>query len=150
MPAHLVLMWCQNQWTLLRNPAQFNELIEYFYNFWRSFDRLLFRCQRAWSGQRPYRTFNATIGQLAGLGAWHVPWHPEKCDRYHPRIYRQVAAAAEVSTIAVSKEIPFKSQEYMPLNRVPMMRQVLFTRRLFWHPLWIDALAVLSASRKIL
>ncbi|MBF0331534.1 MAG: phosphoenolpyruvate carboxykinase [Candidatus Omnitrophica bacterium] len=120
---------------LLSDPARFNDFIEYLYNYWRSFDRFIISDSQGRSWDRmPYRTFNATIGQLTNLVRSMYRDIQENVTGQHPRIYRQVAAGAEVSTIAVSKDVPFKSQEYMALNSVPMMRQMLIYPPLILNP----------------
>jgi hypothetical protein len=135
MPAEFVPSVVPGAAVLLRQPSQFNELIEYFYNYWRSFDRFIISdAQGRDIDKRPYRTFNATIGQLTGLVRGMYRDIQENVTGQHPRIYRQVAAGAEVSTIAVAKDIPFKSQEYMVLNKVPMVRQMLIYPPLILNP----------------
>jgi hypothetical protein len=135
MPAELVPNVVPGSAVFLRNPSQFNELTEYFYNYWRSFDRFIISDAKGRDiDKRPYRTFNATIGQLTGLIRGMYRDIQENVTGQHPRIYRQVAAGAEVSTIAVSKDIPFKGQDYMALNKVPMIRQMLIFPPLILNP----------------
>jgi hypothetical protein len=135
MPAELVPNVVPGAAVLLRNPLQFNEFIEYLYNYWRSFDRFIISdAQGRDIDKRPYRTFNETIGQLTGLIRGMYRDIQENVTGQHPRIYRQVAAGAEVSTIAVTKHVPFKSQDYMVLNKVPMIRQMLIYPPLILNP----------------
>ena len=135
MPAEFVPHVVPGADMLLRYPSQFNELIEYFYNYWRSFDRFIISDAKDRDiDKRPYRTFNETIGQLTGLIRGMYRDIQENVTGQHPRIYRQVAAGAEVSTIAVSKDIPFKVQDYMVLNKVPMIRQMLIYPPLILNP----------------
>ncbi len=135
MPANLVPNVVPAAALLLRDPSRFNDLIEYLYNYWRSFDRFIISDSngRDWD-KRPYRTFNATVGQLTNLVRGIYRDIQENVTGQHPRIYRQVAAGAEVSTIAVTRDVPFLSQEYAPLNRVPMMRQMLIYPPLILTP----------------
>lgn len=135
LPAGIVPNVVPGAKTLLRDPAAFNQLIEYLYNFWRSFDRFIISDPkgRDWD-KRPNRTFNATIGQLTGLVRGMYRDIEENVTGSHPRVYRQVAAGAEVATIAANKVIPFKSQEYAGLNRVSIMRQVLLYPPLILNP----------------
>ena len=119
----------------LKDPALFNEFIEYVYNFWRSFDRFLIASDNGqrWD-QKPYRTFSATIGQLTGLIRGMYRDIQENVTGIHPRIYRQVAAGAEVSSIAALKEVPFPAPVYKKLNAVPVIRQILIYPPLILNP----------------
>ena len=119
----------------LKDSALFNEFIEYVYNYWRSFDRFLIASDngRQWD-QKPYRTFNSTIGQLTGLIRGMYRDVQENVTGIHPRIYRQVAAGAEVSSIAALKEVPFPSPVYKKLNAVPVIRQILIYPPLILNP----------------
>ncbi len=119
----------------LKDPALFNEFIEYVYNYWRSFDRFLIANDngQAWD-QKPYRTFNATIGQLTGLIRGMYRDIQENVTGIHPRIYRQVAAGAEVSSITALKAVPFPAPVYKKLNAVPVIRQILIYPPLILNP----------------
>ncbi len=135
MPAGLVPNVVPGAGVLLRDTAAFNGLIEYFYNFWRSFDRFIISDAkgRGWD-KRPNRTFNATIGQLTGLVRGMYRDIEENVTGSHPRVYRQVAAGAEVATIAANKVIPFRTRDYAELNRISVMRQVLLYPPLILNP----------------
>lgn len=135
MPANLVPNVVAGADVLLKNPSQFNELVEYLYNFWRSFDRFLIADAEGGSDwdKKPYRTFNETIWQLTNLIRSIYRDIQENVTGQHPRIYRQVAAGAEVSTIAVKKDIPFPA-EYKALAGVPMIRQMLLYPPLILTP----------------
>ncbi|MBI5416118.1 MAG: phosphoenolpyruvate carboxykinase [Candidatus Omnitrophica bacterium] len=119
----------------LKDPALFNEFIEYVYNYWRSFDRFLIANDHGqdWD-QKPYRTFNATIGQLTGLIRGMYRDIQENVTGIHPRIYRQVAAGAEVSSITALKEVQFPAPVYEKLNAVPVIRQILIYPPLILNP----------------
>lgn len=119
----------------LKDPALFNEFIEYVYNYWRSFDRFLIANDNGqhWD-EKPYRTFHATIGQLTGLIRGMYRDIQENVTGIHPRIYRQVAAGAEVSSIAALKEVPFPAPVYKKLNAVPVIRQILIYPPLILNP----------------
>ncbi|MBF0386732.1 MAG: phosphoenolpyruvate carboxykinase [Candidatus Omnitrophica bacterium] len=120
---------------LLRNPLLLNDLIEYLYNFWRSFDRFIITDQKLSQDQdtKPYRTFNLTIGHLTNLVRGMYRDIQENVTGQHPRIYRQVAAGGEVSTIAVKYGVPLPA-EYAELNKVPMIRQILLYPPLILQP----------------
>jgi len=120
---------------LLRNTSQFNDLIENLYNYWRSFDRFIITDQNRCPDcdQKPYRTFNLTIGHLTSLIRGMYRDIQENVTGQHPRIYRQVAAGGEVATIAVSQSVPLPA-EYAALNVVPMIRQILLYPPLILQP----------------
>ncbi|MBF0569570.1 MAG: hypothetical protein HQL18_02200, partial [Candidatus Omnitrophica bacterium] len=135
MPGNLVPNVVPGAGVLLRDPAQFNELVEYLYNFWRSFDRFIIaddQGMREWD-KKPYRTFNETIWQLTNLIRTIYRDIQENVTGQHPRIYRQVAAGAEVSTIAVKKEVPLPAQ-YGALTKIPVIRQMLLYPPLILTP----------------
>ncbi len=120
---------------LLKDPALFHELTEYLYNYWRSFDRFLISDSTGKDlDQRPYRTFNSTIGQLTNLILGTYRDIQENISGQHPRIYRQVAAGAEIATIALQKEIPFRDPLYKKLNKVAQIRQILLVPPLILNP----------------
>ena len=120
---------------LLKDPGLFHELIEYLYNYWRSFDRFLISDSTGKDlDQRPYRTFNSTIGQLTNLIRGTYRDIQENITGHHPRIYRQVAAGAEISTIALQKEIPFPDPFYKKLNTIAQIRQILIFPPLILNP----------------
>lgn len=119
----------------LKDPALFNEFVEHVYNYWRCFDRFLISdaTDKGWD-KRPYRTFNATVEQLAGLIRGMYRDIQENVTGIHPRIYRQVAAGAEVSSITALKEVPFPAPVYKKLNAVPVIRQILIYPPLILNP----------------
>lgn len=119
----------------LKDPALLNDFVEHVYNYWRSFDRFVISdaTSKDWD-KRPYRTFNATIGQLTGLIRGMYRDIQENVTGIHPRIYRQLAAGAEVSSIAVLKKIPFPAPVYEKLNAVPLIRQILLYPPLILNP----------------
>ncbi|NTV29050.1 MAG: phosphoenolpyruvate carboxykinase [Candidatus Omnitrophica bacterium] len=134
MEAELVPNVVPGAKTLLRDPARFNDLVEYIYNFWRSFDRFIISdSQGRDRDRRPYRTFNETVGVLTNLIRQLYRDVQENVTGRHPRIYRQVASGAEVSTIAVSRNIPLPS-DYQFLNQVPVIRQMLLYPPLILTP----------------
>ncbi|NLE64762.1 MAG: phosphoenolpyruvate carboxykinase [Elusimicrobia bacterium] len=135
MPGALVPNVVPGAEVLLKDPARLNDFVEYLYNFWRSFDRFLIADGeegRDWD-KRPYRTFNNTIGQLTNLIRSIYRDIQENITGQHPRIYRQVAAGAEVATIAVQREIPLPS-EYARLRDIPVIRQILIVPPLILTP----------------
>ena len=135
MPAELVPNLVPEAKEFLKCPDLFGEFIEYLYNFCRSFDRFIVSDStgKDWD-KRPYRTFNSTIGQLTNLIRGIYRDIQENVSGKHPRIYRQVTAGAEVSTIAIAKNIPFTDKEYEKLNQVPVIRQILLYPPLILNP----------------
>ena len=119
----------------LNDRTLFNDFVEYIYNFWRQYDRFII-CDsmgRNWD-KRPYRTFNATIGQLTHLIRGMYRDIQEAVMGDHPRIYRQVAAGAEIATISVNHVVPFFDKKYDILNTTSMIRQVLINPPLILNP----------------
>lgn len=113
----------------------FNDFIEYLYNFWRSYDRFII-CDsmgRNWD-KRPYRTFNSTIVHLTDLIRGMYRDIQEAVSGDHPRIYRQVAAGAEMATISVTHAVPYYDKRYDPLNSISMIRYVLLNPPLILEP----------------
>lgn len=122
--------------SFLKDPHLFNSFIEFLYNFWRKYDRFII-CDsmgRNWD-KRPYRTFNATIGHLTHLIRGMYRDIQEAVTGDHPRIYRQVAAGAEMAAISVNHAVPFYDSQYDIVNSISMIRQVLINPPLILNPL---------------
>jgi hypothetical protein len=135
MPGNLVPNVVPGAEVFLSNPSLFNDFIENLYNYWRSFDRFIISSNsrgQNWD-KRPYRTFNETIGQLTNLIRTMYRDIQENVTGNHPRIYRQVAAGAEVSTIAALKNVRFP-EKWESLNKVPVIRQMLIYPPLILTP----------------
>ncbi|MCR4336204.1 MAG: hypothetical protein NUV91_00135, partial [Candidatus Omnitrophica bacterium] len=119
----------------LRDPHLFNDFIEYLYNYWRSFDRFVIS---DWTGRelddKPYLAFSSTIGHLTNLIRGMYRDIQKNVTGKYLRIYRQVTAGAEVSTIAMTKKIPFPAPIYEPLNQTRMIRQMLLYPPLILNP----------------
>ncbi len=111
----------------LRDPNLLNDFVEYLYNYWRSFDRFIIcESEDERLEKRPFRTFNDTIEDLTDLVRRTYREIQENITGKHPRIYRQVAAGAEMATIACSLNIPYPDPVYDKLNAISIIRQVLF------------------------
>lgn len=135
MPAHLLPTFVPEAAHYLKDPNLFNDFIEQLYNDWRSYDRFIVSDVTGRDlEKKPYRTFNMTIGQLTNLIRGMYRDIQENVTGRHPRIYRQVAAGAEVSTIALSKEIPLPAGVYEKLKKVPVIRQILLVPPLILNP----------------
>jgi len=112
---------------LLRDKNVLNDFVEYLYNYWRSFDRFIIcESEDERFEKRPFRTFNDTIEDLTDLVRRTYREIQENITGKHPRIYRQVAAGAEMGAIACSVEVPYPAGLYEKLNVIPVIRQVLF------------------------
>jgi energy-coupling factor transporter ATP-binding protein EcfA2 len=111
------------------------DFVEYLYNYWRHFDRFII-CDSEGDvlDKRPFRTFNSTIEDLTLLVRKTYRDIQENVTGTHPRIYRQVIAGAEMSAIALPKEIPYPATIYKELNVVPVIRQILFYPPLVLNP----------------
>lgn len=135
MPGHLIPKVVPQGAVFLRDPNLFNDFVEYLYNYWRGFDRFVISDSTGKDlDQKPYRTFSMTIGQLTNLIRGAYRDIQENITGKHPRIYRQVAAGAEISTISVQKNIPFPAPVYEKLNQIPVIRQILLYPPLILNP----------------
>ena len=111
----------------LRDKNALNDFVEYLYNYWRSLDRFII-CDSEGEAydKRPFRTFNDTIEDLTDLVRRTYREIQENITGTHPRIYRQVAAGAEMAAIACPVQVPYPGDLYAKLNAIPVIRQVLF------------------------
>ncbi|HBR15084.1 MAG TPA: phosphoenolpyruvate carboxykinase [Candidatus Omnitrophica bacterium] len=135
MPVQLVPNVVPGAERFLRNPVLFHEFVEYLYNYWRSYDRFIIADSTGMDlVKRPYRTFHATIGHLTGLIRGMYRDVQENLTGVHPRIYRQVTAGAEVSTIAITRDREWEDPLYAKLNVVPFIRQILLYPPLILNP----------------
>ncbi len=127
MPVDLVGRVVQGSDEFLKDRNLLNEFVEYLYNFWRSFDRFII-CDSEGDrlDKRPFRTFNDTIEGLTGLVRMTYREIQENITGTHPRIYRQIAAGAEMAVIALPQNIPYAADLYKKLNALPVIRQILF------------------------
>lgn len=130
---------------LARDPRLLHEFVEALYDYWRRFNRFLICYSEAGAGPsaiagaglgldtRPYRTFNDTVEQLTHVVRAAYRDICENITGDHPRIYRQVAAGAQVGLIAVPKEWPCP-REYQGLRDIRFVRQVLIDPPLIIDP----------------
>ena len=118
-----------------KDKTVLNEFVEHLYNYWRNFDRFII-CESESNNleTRPYRIFNNTIEQLTHLIRATYRDIQENITGTHPKIYRQIRAGAEIATIAVEADIPFKTQDYKKLANVPVIRQILLYPPLILNP----------------
>jgi hypothetical protein len=121
---------------LLARRRALHELIEGLYDFWRGFDRFMISHSEAGPNahdRRPYRTFNTTVEILGGLVRDLYRDLAENVTGDHPRVYRQVAAGAEVGVIAVRREWRASGPYHGRLQGIPFVRHVLM-----YPPLLLD------------
>lgn len=135
MPGELVPNVVKGSEIFFKQKDLFNQFIEYLYNYWRSFDRFIL-CDSTGDtlDKRPYRTFNLTIEHLTHLIRATYRDLEENLTGDHPRVYRQVAAGAEIATISVPKTISYPEKKYFKLNAIPVIRQVLLNPPLILNP----------------
>lgn len=113
----------------------FNEFVEYFYNYWRSFERYII-CDSEGDtlDKRPYRTFNQTVEKLADLVMGTYRDIQENITGSHPRIYRQLPAGAGVAAIGIPKGIPYPSDSFSKLKEILIIRQMLLNPPVILEP----------------
>jgi hypothetical protein len=111
------------------------DFVEYFYNFWRSFERYAV-CDSEGDAldKRPYRTFNETVENFSHLVRGVYRDIQENIQGFHPRIYRQLHAGVEISAIALTLDVPLPPGPYGKLRGVAMIRQILLNPPLILEP----------------
>lgn len=112
--------------TFFEDVELFSDFVEQFYNFWRGMHRLLV-CDSIGDrlDKRPYRTFTETVEKLMHVVRSAQRDILENVNGYHPRVYRQVSAGAEVAAITLLKKINYPGPIYEKLNKILVTRQVL-------------------------
>jgi len=113
----------------------FNDFVEYFYNYWRNFERFIV-CDSEYEqlDKKPYRVFNQTIETLTNLVRGVYRDLQENITGNHPKIYRQIRAGAEIAAIALTNKINFTKDTYKQLNAIPVIRQILLYPPLILNP----------------
>ncbi len=135
MPGEMVPKVVSGADILLKNPFLLNDLVEFLYNFWRSYDRYVL-CDSSEDDmdKRPYRTFNNTIEHLTHLIRKTYRDIEENITGSHPRTYRQLRAGAEIAAISMPMDIPLPGGSYRKLKQIPVIRQVLLYPPLILDP----------------
>jgi hypothetical protein len=111
--------------------------VEELYNFWRTFDRFMILYSEPGPSsfeQRPYRSFNATMGTLTNLIRGVYRDICENITGDHPRIYRQVPAGCNVGLIAVPRSCTMPAEYSTLLGEVSFIRQVLINPPMIIDP----------------
>jgi len=114
-----------------------DQFIEHLYNFWRSYERF-FICyseggKETSHDQKPYRTFNDTVGMLDHVVRMVYRDIRENITGEHPRIYRQVAAGCQLGMI-VSEKDWHCPQKYEAVRSIPVIRQIYMSPPLMLDP----------------
>ncbi len=112
---------------LLDHPDMLNSLVEYFYNYWREYERyIICDSQNLDLENRPYRTFHDTVERLTHLVRKIYRDISENILLSHPRTYRQVNSGAEFACIS-SPLAPFFTQDssYQKLKDIPVIHQIM-------------------------
>jgi hypothetical protein len=111
------------------------QFVENLYNYWREFERFII-CDSTGDrlDKRPYRTFNSTIESLTDLVRQVYRDIQENISGQHPSIYRQVRAGAEMSVIALPKNVALPAGGYYKLCQVLIIRQLLLYPPLLINP----------------
>lgn len=118
-----------------RDMGLFNDFVEYFYNYWRSFERYVI-CDSEGDtlDKRPYRTFNQTVEKLSDLVMGTYRDIQENITGTHPRIYRQLPAGAGVAAIGIPKNIPYPAGSFSRLRDILIIRQMLLNPPVILDP----------------
>lgn len=114
---------------LAKVPELFN-LIDGLYEYWIGHERFVICIPQNGSDAekkevRPHRTFNSTIEKLNELVRDLYRDILENLTGNHPRVYRQIAAGAEVATIAKDVQWPIPPGPLTKLAEIKFIRQVL-------------------------
>lgn len=135
IPPEMVVKIFPEAEQFLRDRQLLNDFIEYIYNYWRSLQRFII-CDSAGNrfDRRPYETFNNTVESLTHLVRSTYRDLQENITDTHPRIYRQVRAAAEVAAIALPMDAAYPTELYRKLNSISVVRQILIYPPLIFNP----------------
>ena len=109
-----------------KDKSLFNNFVEYIYNYWRHFQRLIISQTDADDVDlRPNTTFNRTIEHLTTLVRNTYRNIQVNITGKYPRIYRQVSAGAEIAAITKVKQLDMPSIYKNKLQDISLIRQVL-------------------------
>ena len=121
---------------LLARRERLHEFVEGLYDFWRHWDRfLVVRAEAAAEpgDKRPLRAFSQTVETLGRLVRDLYRDVAENATGGRPRVYRQVAAGAEVGVYAVPQKWPAPPRYRELLAGIPFVRNLLM-----YPPLLLD------------
>ena len=110
----------------ISDTSLLQNFVESLYNYWREFERFII-CDSTGDrlDKRPYRTFTSTIESLTHLVRQVYRDIQENISGQHPSIYRQVRAGAEMSVIALPKNVALPEGSYQKLCQILIIRQLL-------------------------
>ncbi len=109
-----------------KDRSLFNSLVEYIYNYWRHFQRLIISQTDADDiDLKPNTTFNRTIEHLTILVRSTYRNIQVNITGKYPRIYRQVSAGAEIAAITKVKHLDLPAIYKNKLQDISLIRQVL-------------------------
>ena len=109
-----------------KDKSLFNSLVEYIYNYWRHFQRLIISQTDADNVDlRPNTTFARTIEHLTTLVRNTYREIQVNITGKYPRIYRQVSAGAEIAAITKVKNLDIPAIYKAKLQDIGLIRQVL-------------------------
>ncbi|MCU0843569.1 MAG: hypothetical protein MUC76_01425, partial [Spirochaetes bacterium] len=135
LPAQVVPNVVNGAEVFLRDIPAFSRLIEQLYNYWRAHDRFIVCDSEGDSlDKRPYRTFNETVERMTHLVRGAYRDIDENLTSTHPRIYRQLAAGAQIAAISLPRPLRLPGGLYDKLSRISVIRQVLINPPLILNP----------------
>ncbi|MGV7930585.1 MAG: phosphoenolpyruvate carboxykinase [Spirochaetota bacterium] len=135
LPASVVPNVVSGAELFLRDIPAFSRLVEQLYNYWRAHDRFIVCDSEGDSlDRRPYRTFNETVERMTHLVRGAYRDIDENLTSTHPRIYRQLAAGAQVAAISLPRPLQLPGGLYEKLARIRVIRQVLINPPLILNP----------------
>ena len=135
-PLELVARTWAGPGDLLAGRERLHELVEGLYDFWRRWDRfLVVRADAAAQpgDKQPLRAFSQTVETLARLVRDLYRDVAENVTGGRPRVYRQVAAGAEVGVYVVPQKWPAPARYRELLAGIPFVRNLLM-----YPPLLLD------------
>lgn len=121
---------------LLARRERLHEFVEGLYDFWRRWDRFLVvraAVPPEAGDKRPLRAFTETVESLTGIVRALYRDVAENITGGRPRVYRQVAAGAEVGVYTVSQKWPVPARYRGLLTGIPFVRNLLM-----YPPLLLD------------
>lgn len=126
LPAEHVVKLVDGSDVFFKNKSLFNSLVEYIYNYWRHFKRLIIsQTELNDVDLRPNTTFARTIEHLTTLVRNTYRDIQVNITGKYPRIYRQVSAGAEIAAITKVKQLDIPAVYKSKLQDIGLIRQVL-------------------------
>lgn len=126
LPANLVAKVVEGSDKYFSDKSLFDDFIEQLYNYWRHFQRLIISESNGEGfANRPYRTFNRTIEHLTTLVRNTYRDIRANITGDYPRIYRQVAAGAEIAAITEKMTLDLPGEAKKTIEKISIIRQVL-------------------------